>query len=140
MGIHDHNTLCHFSGVTHCPWCSKVGQNQPSAQSSTIYGQYIIDWDWCVRSVMAAQPLHQRLSVTTGRKDVNHQGREAPLSHSHWHNHQQKVYRVTPPRGSKGDSSIPWATLSGIAPPFGTALKGDQTKKVPPANPMHPIT
>ena len=28
MDIHDPNTLCHFYGVTHCPWCSKVGQNE----------------------------------------------------------------------------------------------------------------
>ena len=28
MGIHDPNALCHFSRVTHCPWCSKVGQNE----------------------------------------------------------------------------------------------------------------
>ena len=28
MGIHDPNTLCHFYGVTHCPWYSKVGQNE----------------------------------------------------------------------------------------------------------------
>ena len=28
MGIHDPNALCHFSGLTHCPWCRKVGQNE----------------------------------------------------------------------------------------------------------------
>ena len=27
MGIHDPDMLCHFNGVTHCPWCGKVGQN-----------------------------------------------------------------------------------------------------------------
>ena len=28
MGIHDPDALCHFNGVTHCPWCRKVGQNE----------------------------------------------------------------------------------------------------------------
>ena len=28
MGIHDPDALCHFSGVTHCPWCGKEGQNE----------------------------------------------------------------------------------------------------------------
>ena len=27
MGIHDPDVLCHFSGVTHCPWCGKEGHN-----------------------------------------------------------------------------------------------------------------
>ena len=28
MGIHDPDALCHFSGITHCPWCGKEGQNK----------------------------------------------------------------------------------------------------------------
>ena len=28
MGIYDPDTLCHFSGITHCPWCGKEGQNE----------------------------------------------------------------------------------------------------------------
>ena len=60
-----------------------------------------------------------------GRKDVNCQGRAGPISHPHQHNCQQEVYRVTPPRGFKGDSSIPWAALLGIAPPLCAALKGE---------------
>ena len=27
-GIHNPDMLCHFNGVTHCPWCRKVGQNE----------------------------------------------------------------------------------------------------------------
>ena len=27
-GIHDLDTLCHFNGMTHCPWCRKEGQNE----------------------------------------------------------------------------------------------------------------
>ena len=28
MGIHDPDTLHHFNGMTHCPWCGKEGQNE----------------------------------------------------------------------------------------------------------------
>ena len=28
MDIHDPDALCHFNGVTHCPWCGKEGQNE----------------------------------------------------------------------------------------------------------------
>ena len=28
MGIHNLDTLCHFSGITHCHWCGKEGQNE----------------------------------------------------------------------------------------------------------------
>ena len=28
MGIHDLDMLCHFNGLTHCPWCGKEGQNE----------------------------------------------------------------------------------------------------------------
>ena len=47
------------------------------------------------------------------------------MSHPHWHKHQQDAYTVTPPRGFKEDSSIPWAALLGIAPPLDAALEGE---------------
>ena len=28
VGIHDLDALCHFSGITYCPWCGKEGQNE----------------------------------------------------------------------------------------------------------------
>ena len=28
VGIHDPDALCHFNGLTHCPWCGKEGQNE----------------------------------------------------------------------------------------------------------------
>ena len=27
-GIHDPDALCHFNGMTHCPWCGKEDQNE----------------------------------------------------------------------------------------------------------------
>ena len=39
VGIHNPDALCHFNGLTHCPWCGKEGQNegticQPPAHSA----------------------------------------------------------------------------------------------------------
>ena len=28
MDRHNPDALCHFNGLTHCPWCGKVGQNE----------------------------------------------------------------------------------------------------------------
>ena len=28
VGIHDPDSLHHFSGITHCPWCGKEDQNE----------------------------------------------------------------------------------------------------------------
>ena len=28
VGIHGPDALCHFNGMTHCPWCGKEGQNE----------------------------------------------------------------------------------------------------------------
>ena len=28
VAIHDPDALCHFSRITHCPWCGKEGQNE----------------------------------------------------------------------------------------------------------------
>ena len=28
VGIYDPDALCHFSGITHCPWCEKEGKNE----------------------------------------------------------------------------------------------------------------
>ena len=28
VGTHDLDALCHFNGMTHCPWCRKEGQNE----------------------------------------------------------------------------------------------------------------
>ena len=64
-----------------------------------------------------------------GRKDVNHQGSAVPTSCPCQCNCQQEVYRVTPPKGFKGDSGIPQAALLGIALPLCTALEGEPDRE-----------
>ena len=64
------------------------------AQWSTTSGQYIIGWALRAKSAMAVCPPCQRASDAMGRRTANPQGREAQMSHPHWHNHQQEVYEV----------------------------------------------
>ena len=40
MGIHDLDALHHFSGVTHCPWCGKDGQNEGTVVNHLWTVQY----------------------------------------------------------------------------------------------------
>ena len=91
-GIHDPDVLCHFYGVTHCPWCRKEGQNEGTVVNHLWTVHYRLGLV-CVRSALATCLPHQRPSATMGRTS-NPQGREALMSHPHQHNCQQEVYEV----------------------------------------------
>ena len=43
---------------------------------------------------MDTHPPHWRPPTTKGRRNANPQGREAPVSHPHWHNCQQEMHKV----------------------------------------------
>ena len=79
-------TLHHFSGLTHCPWCRKEGQNQGTIISHLRTVHYKLGLA-CARNVSAACPSHQRPSSAMARRTANLQQREVPMSHPHWYNH-----------------------------------------------------
>ena len=62
MEIHDPDALCCFSGVTHCPWCGKEGQNEGTV-------------------VNHLQTVHHRLGLVCDR---------LPIHQLHLSNHQEK--------------------------------------------------
>ena len=39
VGIHDPDALCHFNGLTHCPWCGKEGYPSTSSDTLCHHGQ-----------------------------------------------------------------------------------------------------
>ena len=43
VGIHDPDALCHFSGITHCPWCGKEGQNKLTVVNHLQMVHYKLD-------------------------------------------------------------------------------------------------
>ena len=83
MGIHDLDVLCHFSGMTHCPCCRKVGQNE----GTIVNHLQTMHYKFIVRNVLAAHLSHWRPSATTARTAAYCQGREVPMSHLDWHNY-----------------------------------------------------
>ena len=78
MDIHNPDELCCFNGVTHCPWCGKVG--------------HTTSWASFARSVLAAHLPLQSPSATIAKKAANPQGRAAQMSHPHHHNGQHIVH------------------------------------------------
>ena len=43
VGIHDPDALCHFSGITYCPWCRKGGQNEGTVVNHLWTMHYRLD-------------------------------------------------------------------------------------------------
>ena len=56
MGIHNLDVLCHFNGLTHCPWCGKESQNEDTIVNHLQTVHY--NWASYVRNVLAACPSH----------------------------------------------------------------------------------
>ena len=79
MAIHNPDMLCHFSRVTHCPWCRKVGQNEGTIVNhlQTVHYQLGL----MCKNVFAACPSHQRLFAVMARRAAYHQKREVWTSH-----------------------------------------------------------
>ena len=57
MGIHNPDVLCHFSGVTHGPWCGKEGQNEVTIFNHLQTVHYRLD--------LVCNRYHNCLSITS---------------------------------------------------------------------------
>ena len=143
-GIHDPDALCHFNGVTHCPWCRKEGQNE----GTVIYHLWTVHYGLglmcekcfgclsissetiCHYSWKDCQPSGGRpqqgilISVTTSRRCTRS---ISPKWEPGW--------RI------QGKFWHPLACHIGDNPcPISAALEENQMEEVPPTNPTHPIT
>ena len=60
--IHHPDALCHFSGVTHCPWCRKEGQNEVMSVNHLQMMHYklglVHEKCFCCSSVMSQAIQH----------------------------------------------------------------------------------
>ena len=70
VGIHDPDTLCHFNGLTHCPWCGKEGQNEETV-------------------VNHLQTVHYRLDLVCNKCNNYPSTSSDTLCHHGWQNCQQ---------------------------------------------------
>ena len=90
MGIHDPDVLCHFNGVTHCPWCRKVGQNEGTIINHLRTVHYKLG--------LMCKKCFGCLSITSeaihchGQKNCIPQEREDWMNHLCWCNHQCRLH------------------------------------------------
>ena len=70
VGIHDPDALCHFNGMTHCPWWGKEGQNKGTV-------------------VNHLQMVHYRLGLVFNKCNSCPSTTSDTLHHHGWQNCQQ---------------------------------------------------
>ena len=92
MGIHNPDALCHFNGMTHCPWCGKEGQNEGTIVNHLRMVHYRLGLV-CKKCYNCPSTSSEPSTTTTGRT-ANPQEREALMSHPHMNNCQQEAYGV----------------------------------------------
>ena len=119
-GIHNPDVLCCFSGLTHYPWCEKEGQNKGTIINhlQTVHYKLGLICKKCFGclSVMLEAICHH------GQKDCQPSGEGGPNESSlsaylpAWCALGQSFLNGNLDRGSKENSSVPQAALSGIAP------------------------
>ena len=108
VGIHSLDTLCHCSGVTHCPWCGKEGQNDGT----------VINHLWTVhyRLGLVCNKCHDCLSIMSdtlchhGQQDcLVTRGGKTLMNQFHQSNYQMRQIHLSQgskQRGQDGMASI----------------------------------
>ena len=92
VGIHDPDALCHFNGMTHCPWCRKEGQIEGT----------VINHLWMVhyRLGLVCNKCYNYPSTSSDTLHCHDQqncqpsGEGGPTIQPHLDNFQQETYRV----------------------------------------------
>ena len=89
-GIHDPDTLCCFSRLTHCPWCGKEGQNEGIIVNHlwTVHYKLGLICEKCFSCPsITSEAIHCQ-----ARRTANPQRREVQTSHPGQCNYQHKVH------------------------------------------------
>ena len=69
VGICNLDTLHHFIGMTHCPWCGKEGQNEGTSSITFIW--CTTGLAWCETNVTTTHQPHQTPSAAMAGRTVN---------------------------------------------------------------------
>ena len=139
MSIHDPDVIHCFNGVTHCPWCRKVSQNEDTIISHLRMVHYKLGLmcDQCFGCPSISSEAiccHRWKScLLSGERGPDKSSSlvlppaQAALGQPFLNGNQDG--------GIKGGSGIPWVNLLGITPALsaGTWMK-DQTEGLPPTN------
>ena len=135
-GIHDLDALCHFNGVTHCPWCEKEGTvinhlwtvhyrlglmcTKCFGLPIHLFGNHLPPWLEGLPTLRRRRPQQViLLSVTTSRRCMRS---ISPKQEPGWR--------------TWGRFQHPLGCLIGDnLHPIGTALEENQMEEAPPTNP-----
>ena len=81
VGIHNPDALCHFGGITYCPWCRKEGQKKGTVVNDlqTMHYRLGLVCNRCYDS----HPQCLTPSTTTAGMTVANSGKTFPLSWFH---------------------------------------------------------
>ena len=118
--IHHLDVFCHFSGVSHCPWCGKEGQKEGTIVNNLCTLHYKLG--------LMCEKCFCCLSVTSkaiwchNQRSCQHLQKEALTSQFPQPNHQHEVHWTDIPRTGpgpriKGASDIHQTATLGMPPP-----------------------
>ena len=82
VGINNPDTLCHFSGITHCCWCGKEGQNKGTVVNHLQMVHYRLGLV-CNKCSNCPPQSHPTLSTATASRTVSNQGRKILMNWFH---------------------------------------------------------
>ena len=85
VGMHDPDALCHFSCITHCPWCGKEGQKEGTVVNH-LWTVHATGWAWCATNATIPHQPHLTLSATMAGRTVSNQGRKILMNWFHQSN------------------------------------------------------
>ena len=89
VGIHNLDTLCHFSGITHCPWCGKEGQNEGTMVNHLQTVHYRLDLV-CKKCHDCPSTMSDTLCHHGHGRIVGNPERKILMSQFHLSNYQKK--------------------------------------------------
>ena len=91
-GVHHPNSLHHFNGVTHCPWCGKERQNKGTIINHLQMTHYKLGL--VCKNASAVHWSHLRPSSAMATRTASHLQKKALTNHLHPPNHKPKVCQI----------------------------------------------
>ena len=137
VGIHDLDALCHFNGLTHCPWCGKEGQNEETVVNHLWAVHYRLGLVYNKCNNCPSTSVRHSLHATAGRT-VSTQGRETQMNQFHQSSYHQETGRINVLAGdlNRGvqEKWLPLGCPVGDTPTHWHSPRGELMEKASPAN------
>ena len=140
MGIHNPDALCHFSGIIHCPWCGKEGQNKGTMVNHLWTEHYRLGLV-CNRCDDCLFTTSDTLCQQHGQQDCHQpQGKNPNASQPLLSNHQEKQNCLgwESKQGGQDGMVYPRLPYQEYPSPLLQSRRRTNADKASPANPHIP--